>query len=67
MMPPPSLTMPAVDGGRSGGVVGWLLLMLMLVGDPLHLARCTLVTRRRGEHCQVQWLRLVNYHWGTLQ
>ena len=44
-----------------------MLLMLMLIGDPLHLARCTLVTRRRGEHCQVQWLRLVNYYWGTLQ
>jgi len=45
-------------------VVGWLL--LMLVGDPLYLARCTLVTRGRGEHCQVQWLRLIDYHWGTL-
>ena len=46
-------------------MVGWLL--LMLVGDPLYLARCTLVTRGRGEHCQVQWLRLIDYHWGTLQ
>ena len=48
-------------------MVGWLLLMLMLIGDPLYLARWTLVTRRRGEHCQVQWLRLIDYHWGTLQ
>ena len=44
-------------------MVDWLLLMLMLVCNPLH----TLVTRGRGEHCQVQLLRLVNYHWGTLK
>jgi len=47
-------------------VVGWLLL-LMLVGNTLNLAGWwTLVTRGRGEHCQVQWLGLVNYHWWTL-
>jgi len=39
----------------------------LLVGDPLHLARLSLlVTRGRSEHCQVQRLRLVNYHWRTL-
>jgi hypothetical protein len=47
-------------------MIGWLLL-LMLVADPLHLAGWwTLVARGRGEHCQVQWLGLVNYHRGTL-
>ena len=40
----------------------------LLVGDPLHLAGLSLlVTRGRSEHCQVQRLRLVNYHWRTLQ
>ena len=49
-------------GGRGGGVVGWLL---MLVGDPMYLAGLTLlVAWGRGEHCE---LGLVDYHGRTLQ
>lgn len=48
-------------GGRGGGVVGWLL---MLVGDPMYLAGLTLLVGwGRGEHCE---LGLVDYHRRTL-
>ena len=39
-------------------------LLLTLVANSLN--GWTLVTLVRVEHCQVQWLWLVNHHWGTL-
>lgn len=42
-------------------------LLLTLVANSLNgWTLVTLVSRGRVEHCQVQWLWLVNHHWGTL-